>query len=30
MLADKKDNFKSLDEFEFRQDPMAYYGVSCP
>ena len=30
ILADKKDNYKSLDEIEFRQDPIAYYGVSCP
>ena len=27
---DKKDNYKSLDEFEFRQDPITYYGVSSP
>ena len=30
MLEDKKDNYKSLDEFEFRQDSITYYGVSCP
>ena len=30
ILADKKDNYKSLDEFEFRQDPITYYGVSSP
>ena len=29
-LADKKDNYKSLDEFEFSQDPITYYDVSCP
>ena len=30
ILADKKDNYKSLNEFEFRQDPITYYGVSFP
>ena len=30
ILADKKDNYKSLDEFEIHQDPITYYGVSCP
>ena len=30
ILADKKDYYKSLDEFEFRQDPITYYGVSSP
>ena len=30
ILADKKDNYKSLGEFVFGQDPMAYYGVNCP
>ena len=30
ILADKKDNYKSLNEFEFRQDPITYYGVSSP
>ena len=29
-FADKKDNYKSLNEFEFRQDPITYYGVSSP
>ena len=24
ILADKKDNYKSTDEFEFRQDPITY------
>ena len=30
ILADKKDNYKSLHAFEFRQDPNIYYGVSSP
>ena len=30
ILADKKDNYKSLDEFEFHQDPITYYRVSFP
>ena len=30
ILADKKDNYKSLNEFEFCQDPITYYGVSFP
>ena len=30
MLADKKDNYKSLNGFEFLQDPITYCGVSCP
>ena len=30
ILADKMDNYKSLDKFKFRQYPIAYYGVSCP
>ena len=30
ILADKKDNYKSLNEIEFRQDPISYYGVSSP
>ena len=30
ILADKKDNYKSLNEFEFPQDPITYYGVSSP
>ena len=29
ILADKKDNYKSLNEFVFLQDPITYYGVSC-
>ena len=29
IFADKKDNYKSLDEFEFRQDSITDYGVSC-
>ena len=29
-LADKKDSYKSLDDFEFRQDPITYHGVSSP
>ena len=29
-FADKKNNYKSLDEFEFRQDPITYNGVSSP
>ena len=29
-LADKKNNYKSLDEFEFCQDPITYNGVSSP
>ena len=28
--ADKKDNYKSLNNFEFRQDTMADDGLSCP
>ena len=28
ILAVKKDNYISLDEFEFPQDPITYYGVS--
>ena len=27
-IADKKDNYKSLDEFEFCEDPITYYRVS--
>ena len=30
ILADKKDNYKSLNEFVFLQDPITYCGVSCP
>ena len=30
ILADRKNNYKSLDEFEIRQDPITYYGVSSP
>ena len=30
ILADKKDNYKSLDEFKFHQDFITYYGVSSP
>ena len=29
-LADKKDNYNNLNEYEFRQGPMTYYEVSCP
>ena len=29
-LADKKDHYQSLNEFEFRQDPITFYGVSSP
>ena len=29
-IADKKDSHKGLNEFEFRQDPIIYYGVSSP
>ena len=29
-LADKKDSYKSLNEFKFRQDPITFYGVSSP
>ena len=25
-----KDKYKSLDEFEFRHDPITYFGVSSP
>ena len=28
IIADKRNKYKSLDEFEFRQDPITYYGVS--
>ena len=30
ILADKKDSYKSLNQFEFCQGPITYYGVSCP
>ena len=30
ILAGNKDNFKSLDEFEFGQNSDADFGVSCP
>ena len=30
ILADNKNNYKSLDEFEFCQDPITYFGVSSP
>ena len=30
ILADKKGNYKSLDELELRLDPITYYGVSFP
>ena len=30
ILADKMDNYESLNEFKFRQDPITYYGVSLP
>ena len=30
ILADKKDNYQSFDEFEFRQDLITYYGDSSP
>ena len=30
ILANKKDNYKSLNEFEFCQDPITFYGVSSP
>ena len=29
-LADKKNNYKSLDEIEFHQDLIIYYSVSSP
>ena len=29
-LAASKDNHERLDQFEFRLDPIADYGVSCP
>ena len=29
-LANKKNNYKSLNEFEFRQDPITYNRVSSP
>ena len=30
ILAYNKDHSKSLDEFEFRQDSITDFGVSCP
>ena len=30
ILADKMDNYISLDKLIFRQDPIIYYAVSCP
>ena len=30
ILASKEGMHKHLDEFEFRQDPITNYGVSCP
>ena len=30
ILADNKTNHKSSDEFEFRQDSITDFGVSCP
>ena len=30
ILAYNKDNYESLDEFEFRQDPITCFGVSSP
>ena len=30
ILADKKDNYKSLNEFVFLQDSISYYGVCFP
>ena len=30
ILAGNEDMRESLDEFEFRQYPTTYYGVSCP
>ena len=30
ILAGNKDNYKSLDEFEFGQNSPADFGVSCP
>ena len=29
-LQTRKDNYKSLNEFEFRQDPITFYGDSSP
>ena len=29
ILADKKNNYQSLDVFEFGQDFVTYYGVTC-
>ena len=30
ILANNEDMHKSLDEYEFRPDPITDYGVSCP
>ena len=30
ILAGNEDNYKSLDEFEFRQNSTTDFGVSCP
>ena len=30
IIADKKDNYKKLNEFVFLQDPITFYGVTCP
>ena len=30
IFADNKNNYLSLDEFEFHQDPITYFGVSSP
>ena len=30
MLVGNEDNYKSLDEFDFRQKSAADFGVSCP
>ena len=30
ILVGNKDIYKSMDEFEFRSDPITDYGVSCP
>ena len=29
-LAGNKDNYNSLDEFEFKADPITDCGVNCP
>ena len=30
ILANNKDNYQSLNEFEFGRDPIIYFGVSSP